>query len=100
MFSGSLIANEVLHTVRGIWKEVSNQIDLSPHNSIINRGLTRLVQQVMSEAPHVNDGEKICLKILKDEGVCTKIRDFCQDCEYQMECFWANKIIAAGKNRN
>lgn len=100
MFSASYLANEVLATVRGIWSEVSSQIDLSPRNSIINHGLTRLVQEVMNEAPHVEEGEKICLKILKDEGVCTKIRDFCQDCEYQMECFWANKIIAAGKNRN
>ena len=96
MSQESIVIDHVLSTVRGIWSQIAGQTDRSPRNAIINHGLTHLVQEVMRETP---SPEPVCLKILKEEGVCESIRNFCQDCEYEMECYWAHKIISSAHNQ-
>lgn len=88
----------VLSTVLGIWSRVSTQTDLTPANAVINGGLSLLVREVMRESMNAGAGELSCVQRLKAEGVCEKIRFFCQNCEYQMECFWAKKVIASARS--
>ena len=80
-----------IQEIKKIYQDLSVQNDLSPHNPIVNKNLSNLVQQLNKTREDEDDTRIVCCDTCHQERV--ELPALCGQAECEMEKYWARFFL-------